>query len=117
MQIRHGSTRLVVTVLLTAACDDRRDVPAAPRVESSRVAPPASTSAPAPAPLVTVPLPGRTLTLSPFTGFGFGAESDPVNLIWIGRADPRALRADLLALDGDRTALGFPNVFPFNCTW
>jgi hypothetical protein len=117
MQIRHGSTRLVVTLLLTAACDDRRDAPAAPRVESSRVAPPASTSAPAPAPLVTVPLPGRTLTLSPFTGFGFGAESDPVNLIWIGRADPRALRADLLALDGDRTALGFPNVFPFNCTW
>jgi len=40
-----------------------------------------------------------------------------VNLIWIGQADPRALRAALLQLDGDRTALGFPDVFPFNCTW
>jgi hypothetical protein len=64
-----------------------------------------------------VQLPTETLALWPFTGFGFGQQSDPVNLIWTGRADPRALRASLLGLDGDRTALGFPNVFPFNCTW
>src|SRR5690349_3420478 len=109
MQISHSSTRLVVMLLLIAACDDRRDVPAAPRVESSRVPPAASAAARAPAPLVTVSLPGQTLTLWPFTGLGFGEQSDPVNLIWIGRADPRALRAALLRLDGDRTALGFPD--------
>jgi hypothetical protein len=64
-----------------------------------------------------VSVPGQTLRLWPFTGFGFGEQSDPVNLIWIGHADPRALRAALLLLNGDRTAFGFPDVFPFNCTW
>jgi len=73
--------------------------------------------APAPSPLVSVPIPGRTISLWPYQGFGFGVQSDPVNLIWTGRADPRRLRAALLGLDGDRTAFGFPNVFPFNCTW
>ncbi|HTR20774.1 MAG TPA: hypothetical protein VMH88_07965 [Gemmatimonadales bacterium] len=73
--------------------------------------------APPPSPLVTVPLPRKTLELWPYQGFGFGVQSDPVNLIWTGRADPRRLRAALLQLNGDRTAFGFPNVFPFNCTW
>ena len=73
--------------------------------------------APAPSPLVSVPLPNQTLELWPFTGFGFGQAADPVGLIWIGHSDPRVLRAALLLLDGDRTAFGFPDVFPFNCTW
>jgi hypothetical protein len=67
---------------------------------------------------VSVPLAGTTLTLWPFTGSSFSsAPSDPVNVLFTSPADPRGLRAALLLLDGDRTAFGMPNVFPFNCTW
>ena len=37
--------------------------------------------------------------------------------MFLGDADPRLIRQALLALNGDRTAFGFPNAFPFNCTW
>ena len=117
MLVNHRSTPFIILLLLATACGERPKAPTAPSVEPSRSALGASVGAPAPAPLVTVQLPSQTLSLWPFTGFGFGAQSDPVNLIWIGKADPRALRAALLQLDGDRSALGFPNVFPFNCTW
>ena len=99
--------------LALAACSDSTHSfgPAAPPLSTERV------TAPAPSPLVTVSLPQQTLQLWPYQGFGFGVQSDPVNLIWIGQADPRLLRAALLGLNGDRTAFGFPNAFPFNCTW
>src|SRR5439155_12859440 len=103
-----------VLALALAACDDHPKAPNGHRGEAPRAA---RVGAPAPSPLVPVPLPGQTLQLWPFTGFGFGEQSDPVNLIWIGHADPRVLRAALLLLNGDRTAFGFPNVFPFNCAW
>ncbi|HEX9488287.1 MAG TPA: hypothetical protein VF976_14570 [Gemmatimonadales bacterium] len=117
---RFTSRPMVVLVVLLAiaACEDRASSATGPRVEALRLArQSARDAAPAPTPLVSVPLPSQTLDLWPFTGFGFGVPSDPVNLIWIGQADPRRLRAALLQLDGERTALGFPNVFPFNCTW
>ena len=117
MQVSHRSTALVLLLMRATACAERPSAPTAPSMEPSRIALDASAGAPAPTPLVTVQLPTQTVSLWPFTGFGFGVQSDPVNLIWIGQADPRALRAALLQLDGDRTALGFPNVFPFNCTW
>ncbi len=61
---------------------------------------------------------GSSLTLWPYTGSDFSATaSDPVNLLFLGQADPRLLRAAFLMLDGDRTAFGLPNQFPFNCTW
>jgi hypothetical protein len=54
----------------------------------------------------------------PFTGTDVsGTPSDPVNLIFIGDADPRQIRQALMSLDGDRTAHGLPAVFPFDCTW
>jgi hypothetical protein len=72
----------------------------------------------APAPLVTVNFGESSQKFWPFTGTNFsGVPQDPVNLIFVGQADPRAIRAALLSLDGNRTALGFPDVFPFNCTW
>jgi hypothetical protein len=109
---------VLVVGLAIAACDDRASGSTGPRAQALRIArQSAGDAVPAPTPLVSVPLPSQTLDLWPFTGFGFGAPSDPVNLIWIGQADPRRLRAALLRLDGDRTAVGFPNVFPFNCTW
>ena len=103
-----------VLALAVAACDDRPNAPTSPRAEAPRAA---RVGAPAPSPLISVPLPGQTLALWPFTGFGFGEQSDPVNLMWIGQVDPRELRAALVRLNGDRTAFGFPDVFPFNCTW
>jgi len=54
----------------------------------------------------------------PFLGTSLsGAPQDPINLLFAGQSDPRAIRAALLMLDGNRTAFGFPNAFPFNCTW
>jgi hypothetical protein len=71
-----------------------------------------------PAGLTAVHFGGESLTLWPYTGKSFdGAPSDPVNCIFVGQADPLCIRAALLALDGDRTAFGLPNVYPFNATW
>ncbi len=71
-----------------------------------------------PADLATVSLAGEDLTLWPYTGNSFSGEAiDPINLVFAGRADPVQIRAALLALDGDRTAFGFPDAFPFNATW
>jgi hypothetical protein len=104
---------LAFPLLLLAACRDASS-PSSP-IDPLRQA--QLVGAPAPSPLVSVPLPNQTLELWPFTGFGFGQAADPVSLIWIGHPDPRVLRAALLLLDGDRTAFGFPDAFPFNCTW
>lgn len=71
-----------------------------------------------PSPLVTVNFGGNSLTFWPFTGADLlGTPMDPINLIFVGNVDPRALRAALLSLDGNRTAYGFPDAFPFNSTW
>lgn len=40
-----------------------------------------------------------------------------MNLVFAGDVDILSLRAALTGLDGDRNAFGFPNAFPFNCTW
>ncbi len=67
-----------------------------------------------PAGLVTV----GNLTFWPYTGSSFSGDPvDPVNLLLRGRADPVRIRAALLALDGDRTACGLPDAWPFNATW
>ncbi|MDH4158427.1 MAG: hypothetical protein OEW00_14245 [candidate division Zixibacteria bacterium] len=73
---------------------------------------------PAPPGLVTVEFGGNTLECWPFTGESFSGEgSDPINLIFVGKADPRQIRSALMSLDGDRTGVGFPAEFPFNCVW
>jgi hypothetical protein len=70
---------------------------------------------PVPPGLVSVPEAG---VFWPYTGTDYsGAPSDPVNLVFLGDADPRLIRQALLALDGDRAAWGLPPVFPFNCKW
>jgi hypothetical protein len=71
-----------------------------------------------PAPLVTVNFGSGSLTFWPFTGTDFsGFPQDPINFIVVGKSDPREIRAALLSLDGDRTAFGFPDAFPFNLPW
>lgn len=107
----------VLTPLLFIACEQPHDVtgatPAAAAMRAAAVA--------APTPLVTVAGPAGAVEFWPFLGPDFSgapAEAlDPINLLFVGRSDPRALAAGLRLLDGDRTAFGFPNAFPFNCTW
>jgi len=73
---------------------------------------------PAPAPLTTLSLGGESRTLWPYLNSDLSSTpEDPVSLVFRGPADPRSIRAALFALNGDRSAFGFPNVAPFNCTW
>jgi hypothetical protein len=71
-----------------------------------------------PSELVTVDCFGRPLALWPYTGAKLdGVPMDPVNLIFTGNADPVQIRAALLGLDGDRSALELPDAYPFNQVW
>jgi len=76
----------------------------------------ANPDAPAPAPTVVIPLGGGALlTAFPYLADDLSAMGrDPVNLVFLGEADPRQVRAALMALDGDRS--GSP-LAPFDCTW
>jgi hypothetical protein len=71
--------------------------------------------------LVTVTLPGSSLSFWPYTmvGVDIADVKDPLNLVLLGDADPRLLRARLMMLDGNRSDPPFsmPPVFPFNCVW
>lgn len=108
--------RLLVGATLLAACQDVQDPIGIEPVEPAFSRSTHAASAPAPAPLVSVTTGAESLTFWPYTGSGFSTVSDPINLIFVGEADSRSIRAALLALDGNR-APHFPNVFPFNCTW
>ena len=58
---------------------------------------------------------GGTATIWPYTGESLnGVPSDPINLVFLGKADPVRIRAALLALDGDRTAFGVEIVSAVN---
>jgi hypothetical protein len=76
------------------------------------------TTPPPPPGQVTIEVADGPFTFWPFTGTDLaGTASDPLNLIFLGDADPRQVRQALMALDGDRQAFGLPNAFPFNCRW
>jgi len=70
-----------------------------------------------PSGLVDVSFEGDHLNLWPWITPDGETMEDPVNLIFVGEAGALQIRAALLALDGDRSAYGFPPVFPFNATW
>lgn len=101
---------VVIAITLTGlACSERDPMDAGPLSRSH--------SASAPAPLVPVSFGAWQMELWPFTGNALsGAASDPINLVFPNR-DARAIRASLMFLGGDRTALGLPNAPPFNCVW
>ncbi len=112
---RSVSTVVLLTCVTTAGCDRATDV--APTALSPTVEPGLSSPA-VPTPLEAVATPFGSVSLWPFTGVDVqGTPSDPINLIFLGQSDVRALRAALMFLDGDRTAYGLPPVPPFNCTW
>jgi hypothetical protein len=66
--------------------------------------------------LVTIPAGPASAAILPYLTDDLATERDPVNLVFSGQADPRAIRDALLGLDGTRGA-PFPPVFPFTCTW
>ena len=72
---------------------------------------------PAPSILVSFDFDGNNYQFWPYTGENFsGMPSDPVNLVFVGQADPAQIRAALLGLDGDRSALEMP-LAAFSDTW
>jgi hypothetical protein len=100
-------------LLLAAACNDHESVLGPSGSAPSMAAAPAP-----PAALVSIDDGGSSLPLWPYTGADFsGTAQDPINLVFAGRADPRAVRDALFALSGDRSAAGPPGVAPFNCRW
>lgn len=111
---------IFIPLLLALGAGACTDSPSAP--ETGGLAPEFGVrrngSAAAPAQSRTARFGERSLTLWPYLGTPDGTASDPVNLLFIGRgADPRALRAALMALDGNRLAFGFPAGAPFDCRW
>jgi hypothetical protein len=92
---------------------------AAPGGNPREASPAISQDGTAPPPgLVQVSFAGEALQLWPYTEASFnGVPSDPVNLLFVGKADPVRIRAALLRLDGNRTAFGFPDMYPFNARW
>ena len=109
-----GPLGLMLLTFSTLGCDTDSLAP----LPGSSGAPGFAAAAPPPALLVPITVPGGTLSIWPYTGTDFsGTPQDPLNLVFTGKSDPRAIRSALMALDGNRTAFGMPPVYPFNCTW
>jgi hypothetical protein len=109
----HGALPALAGIALLAGCTDIAPMEAEPVTPAHSVA-----AAAAPSPLVTVAAAGVERSIWPFTGTDVGDDahaSDPINLVFIGHADPRSIRAALLELDGNRPA--FPPLPFFQCTW
>lgn len=68
----------------------------------------------APGPLASITVGGTSTQVYPYLADDLSSNGrDPVNLVFAGRADPRSIRAALMALDGARPGpLG-----AFDCTW
>jgi hypothetical protein len=99
-----------LAVAVPGRADRCSDQPEAPAHDKKTV--------PAPEALVALDLGGRTEAVWPYTSADLSdTPKDPLNVLFTGAADPRQIRAALLSLDGNRTAFGMPDAFPFNCTW
>jgi hypothetical protein len=111
---KYPESRLVpimFTAVILGACADEPQ-PTAPDQPASH----AASSVPAPPGLRYVSFAGQNQMIWPYTTAHFPAhEQDPVNLIFVGQADPRNIRAALLALNGNRPH--FPPAPMFACTW
>lgn len=69
----------------------------------------------APSPLATITVGGAATQVFPYLADDLtSTPRDPVNLVFVGQADPRAIRATLMSLDGNRSGSPFA---PFDCTW
>jgi hypothetical protein len=103
---------------LLGACSS--DAPAGPSaISQSDLRPALSQSASRPAGTATLDAGGSQLELYPYTLVNFSDAPadrfDPINLVFTGVADPRQIRADLMALNGSRP--DFPALPMFQCIW
>jgi hypothetical protein len=116
---RLWSLLLVGAVSAAAGCSDEAGPTEIEREATSFMADDAVLTTASLASLVTRTIDGSDLTFWPYTGRTptLGDAADPINLVLVGDADPRAVRARLLGLSGDRSAFGLPPVAPFDCTW
>lgn len=111
---RSTVASLAALVIALSACSDGN--PIAPIMSApSPTKGIAGNESPAPGGMVTVALGSESLPLWPFTGSDFsGAAKDPINLIFLGKADPREIRASLMSLPGS----GRPGPLAgITCTW
>lgn len=105
--VPHALAAALAVAIAAAACsEDKNPAGPVPRLEAGQ-------AAPAPAPLASASYDGTSLTLWPYTTDDFQSRKDPVNLLFVGNADPRTIRAALLSVDENR--VGFP--FPLPCRW
>jgi len=74
-------------------------------------------AAEAPSDLVPVAAGSNSINVWPYLTPDGERREDPVNLVFTGNASALQIRAALLNLDGNRSAFGFPPVYPFNSTW
>jgi len=109
---------LAATALMLSSCSDEAGNGITEQGIGGLTAPMGAPVEAPPAELVTIDFLDGTLTCWPYTGTLFNdAPADPINVVFTGQADPLQIRAALLALDGDRTAFGLPDAYPFNATW
>ncbi len=99
-QSRTTAASLAALIIALVACSDGS--PIAPLVSAPSLTKGiAGNESPAPAGMVNVALGSETLALWPFTGSDFSGDAkDPINLIFLGNADPREIRATLMSLSG-----------------
>jgi hypothetical protein len=113
-------TLITAALVMTNGCDKKavNSINENLTAEETPSTPDMANPAPPPAGLVTVDIGGETVEFWPWVANDLsGTPWDPASLIFVGEADPVALRAALMFLDGDSTAFGFPDQFPFNATW
>src|SRR5437763_8768761 len=112
---RAAAAIAAALVFAVAACSDDTS-PVAPTLPGPSIhAQINANEPPAPSGLVSVSLGSESLSLWPFTGSNFsGTPEDPINLIFLGKADPREIRASLMSLPGT----GRPGPLAgLTCTW
>jgi len=109
--MRYAFTAGALLSLSITACGDHPDgiLTAPAQISTRQSVLPVS-------PLATIPIGTGSAQIWPYLTDNLETLQDPVNLVFTGKADPRAIRNALLGLDGNRGA-PFPPVFPFTCTW
>lgn len=107
----HLATVILPVLALLWGCHDE---PGPTAVELTPLAADPAIGAPAPPTSVSITVGGTSLDVWPYTDTNFEATpSDPVNLVFVGEADPRNVRDALMAVDGSRDG----PFAPFTCTW
>ena len=122
---KASSTLLAIALLGAAGCSDENPLlPSDPAINDPTISTDKGTVVThqdgqnPPAGLVAVNTGAGSLVYWPFTGNSFdGLGVDPINLVFTGQADPMQVREALLTLDGDRSLLGLPPVYPFDQQW